>query len=70
MFAPLPWSAVLNHGDDAVCRSNPVDGRDLYDAKRPLINSCAFDAIDHERVNWRSRRIECQPKLLLDGRDD
>jgi predicted outer membrane repeat protein len=45
-FVPMPWSPALNAGDNAVCQSAPVSGRDLYNVKRPLMTSCATGAVE------------------------
>ena len=61
-FVPMPWSPALNSGDNSVCQAVPVNGRDLYDVKRPLMQNCAIGAVEGDlpRIvrTWLRRQDE------------
>jgi hypothetical protein len=61
-LVPLPWSPALNQGDDTVCQTAPVNGRDIFGEKRPMLESCSIGAAEGDipRVvdEWLHRRPE------------
>ena len=45
-FAPMPWSPALDSGDKATCEADPVNSRDIYGIKRPLVDNCAIGSAE------------------------
>ena len=68
MFVPAIDSPAYGGGDLAICLASPVDGRDVYDQRRPRLDSCSIGAvegdIEQRWLRYRKNREQRYDYLL------
>lgn len=63
MYAPLIGSPAYGSGDNSVCVAQPINGRDVFDQRRPLLAACTIGAVEREPEEQIRRRLERDPRL-------
>lgn len=63
-FVPWPWSPALNNGDNAICAAAPVNSRDIFGIRRPLLDNCAIGAAEGDIPHLVNKALRSNRELL------